>query len=151
MVLPAVIVLVVVVVVRLTLGDLRKRGKAEIAQAFPRGGVLRSEPMAVMLGLESRGQRRTSSSGPLVLTQHEIWFRQLEPKHTLRVPFASVLEVSLVRKHLGHSMKRDLVHVRFKDGTNVDSVAWFVKAPAEWRASLEARRASASAGSRSPG
>lgn len=118
----------------------RERGRREIARAFPDGGMLKAEPMASTLGLTSLGAMQARGNGALVLTAREIWFGQLVPARERRIALDAVIEVSLVRSHLGKSLARDLLHVKFRVDAGEDSEAWYVPDPAAWRDAIDAAR-----------
>ena len=59
----------------------------------------------------------------------------------LRIPLANVLEVKTVKSHLGKTVGRPLLHVRYREGDGEDSAAWFVPDVEEWKRGIAALRA----------
>ncbi len=91
------------------------------------------------VGLESRGGGQSRGNGALVLTADELWFSLLVPTHALTIRLADVTDVALVDGHLGKSVGRPLVRVRFHGEAGEDAVAWLVADPERWQHEIAAR------------
>lgn len=112
--------------------------------------MLLSETMANFFGEQSRGPAQLRGNGGLVLTEDSLVFHMLVPDRTITIPLEDVREVSLVRSHLGKSVRRDLLHVRYAVPEGTDAIAWFVRDPETWRRTLEERSPSAAADDSEP-
>lgn len=136
-------------------GAIEEAGRAKIAGRFAEGEAILSDPVANFYGLTSRGHGQIRGNGALVLTADQIWFSQLSPATELTIPRADVLEVSLVKSHLGKATAgHSLLHVRFRSGDGEDSAAWLVAEPERWLRALAdpaAAAASGRDGARDPG
>ena len=97
------------------------------------------EPMASTFGIESKGGLQGRGNGALVLTDDAIHFLMLVGSE-LRIPLANVLAVKTVKSHLGKSIARPLLHVRYREGDGEDAVAWFVPDVEDWKQRIEASR-----------
>jgi len=112
--------------------------------------MLLTETMANFFGEQSRGPAQLRGNGGLVLTDDSLVFHMLVPDRTITIPLEDVREVSLVRSHLGKTVRRDLLHVRYAVPEGTDAIAWFVRDPETWRRTLEERSPPAAAGDSGP-
>lgn len=101
--------------------------------------MLHSDIMANFFGEQSRGPAQLRGNGGLVLTDDHLVFHMLVPDRTITIPLEDVREVSPVRSHLGKTVRRDLLHVRYAVPDGTDAIAWFVRDPETWRRTLEER------------
>ena len=94
-------------------------------------------PGANFFGLESQGPMQLRGNGSLVLTPEALVFDQWVPARRLSIPRRQIIEVSTARSHLGKSVFRPLLKVRFRqqDGAE-DAVAWLVGDLESWLAAL---------------
>ena len=116
---------------------------ARLAATYPPERMLLSETMANFFGEQSRGPAQARGNGGLVLSEDSLVFHMLVPDRTITIPLDDVREVSLVRSHLGKSVRRDLLHVVYAVPDGTDAIAWFVRDPETWRRELEARSGAA--------
>jgi hypothetical protein len=129
-----------VIVPRLLVGWLRSAMSARIAKRFSSTEIVLSELAANAFGVESQGRAQVRGNGALVLTESALVFLQAVPDEELRIPLDAILETSLVRSHLGKTVGKNLVHVRFIDEGKTDSVAWWAPDPAAWVAKIDQLR-----------
>jgi hypothetical protein len=113
---------------------------ARIARHYREEELLARDLMANSFGLQSKGVFQVRGNGALVLTRGGLHFFMLLRAEDLRIPLDAILETSLVRSHLGKTVGRKLLKVRFiKDGAE-DAVAWYVRDPAAWESKLRELR-----------
>ena len=112
---------------------------ARLAAIYAPGQMLLSETMANFFGERSRGPAQVRGNGGLVLTEDSLVFHMLVPDRTITIPLEDVQEVSIVRSHLGKSVRRDLLHVAYAVPDGADAIAWFVRDPGTWQREIEAR------------
>lgn len=123
---------------------------ARLASRYAPGEMLLHETMANFFGEESRGPAQLRGNGGLVLTHDALAFHMLVPERAITIPLGDVREVSVVRSHLGKSVRRDLLHVRYAVPDGTDAIAWFVRDTGPWLRELLARAPGARAGGTAP-
>jgi hypothetical protein len=109
---------------------------ARIARHHRQEDILLRDLMANNFGLQSRGVIQLRGNGALVLTAAELHFFMLVPEEEFRIPLGAIREVSLVRAHLGKTVGRQLLKIRFTREGAEDAVAWYVRDPEAWRLKL---------------
>ncbi|HRI10873.1 MAG TPA: hypothetical protein PKW35_23805 [Nannocystaceae bacterium] len=124
-------------------GWIESEGNERLDARYQAGEVILSEPAANFFGLESKGSGQVRGNGALALTADHLWFSLLTPKTEITIPLQDVLEVSLVKGHLGKTMASPLVHVRFRTADGEDAAAWLVHDPERWRQEIAARAGAA--------
>jgi hypothetical protein len=88
-------------------------------------------------GLESRGVAQIRGNGCLALTADEVIFVMWLPRRELRIPRERISLVERAGSHLGKTVGRPLLRVRFADEIGRDdSVAWLVRDLLAWEAAL---------------
>jgi hypothetical protein len=88
-------------------------------------------------GVESRGAAQIRGNGCLGLTADEVLFVMWLPRRELRIPRERISVVERARSHLGKTVGRPLLRVRFADEVGRDdSVAWLVGDLPAWEAAL---------------
>jgi hypothetical protein len=113
-------------------GPLRKRAR----RYFEGLNVLREDD-ANSLGAESAGPWQVRGNGTLALTRDELLFAQWVPNRLLRIPRASIAEVTTTRTHLGKTIGYQLLKVVWTAETGVqDSIAMWVKDLEGWAEAL---------------
>jgi len=123
-----------------------RRGAAErIAHEIANPSeILLRETGANFFGLQSRGGRQVRGNGGLVLTHDQLRFFQLVPRREIAIPLERIEETSLVRSHCGKSVLWTLLRVTYRTGPaatkSVDSAAWYVRNPAEWKQAIDQHR-----------
>jgi len=120
-------------------GWIESEGRERIESRYRPGEALLSEPAANCFGRESKGSAQIRGNGPLVLTAEHLWFSLLVPADELTVPLIDVLDVDIVDAHLGKSVGRPLLRVRFRGSNGDDAAAWLVADPERWRREITAR------------
>lgn len=115
-------------------------GREVIDAHFTAAQIVRADPVANFFGLESQGPMQLRGNGALVLTREALWFSQFMVDRTLTVSRSSILEVKTVRSHLGKTVGRGLLHVRFAGPTGEDAVAFFVRDLDGWQADLRGQQ-----------
>ncbi|MFN2587926.1 MAG: hypothetical protein ABR613_07400 [Actinomycetota bacterium] len=121
---------------------LRKRRRAIAAEIHARLGeesIVAADESANFFGVESRGRAQLRGNGYLAASPHQILFIMWLPRRELAIPRDRVSAVERTRSHLGKTIGRQLLRVRFtNDAGRPDSVAWFVRDLPAWEAALGA-------------
>lgn len=119
---------------------LRKRRRAIAAAVRARlgeGNVVAAEGSANFFGVESKGKAQIRGNGHLAASPDEILFVMWFPRRELSIPRHRVTGVERTRSHLGKTVGRELLRVRFtNDAGEADSAAWLVRDLAAWEAVL---------------
>ena len=90
-------------------------------------------------GFESGGLMQVRGNGCLVLGAEELVFVRWLPRRTWRIALGDVLVVDAARSHLGKTVGRELLRVRFAtERGDADAVAWRVRDLAAWLRALGA-------------
>lgn len=88
-------------------------------------------------GVESGGPFQMRGSGTLALTPAELLFVMAVPRREARIPRASILDAEETRSHLGKTIGRPLLRVRFtNEAGDPDSAAWAVGDLSMWLGAL---------------
>ncbi len=111
-------------------------GRAEIAKRYSAEEIVLAEPSVNSFGLESKGALQLRGNGGLVLTAKDLHFLMLVPRREIRIPLADIREVKTVRSHLGKTVVRPLLHVRWGAGETEEAIAWWVRDVDAWKARL---------------
>jgi len=94
--------------------------------------VLR-EADANSFGVESAGKGQVRGNGSLALTEEELVFAQWVPDRIVRIPRASIIQVTTPRSHLGKTMFRKLLKVTWETESGApDSIALLVRDLDAW-------------------
>lgn len=118
---------------------LRKRRRAAASDVRARLGdsAVLVDESANFFGIESRGKAQMRGNGHLAASADEIVFVMWLPRRELTIPRERVTAVERTRSHLGKSVGRELLRVRFaNDAGEPDSVAWLVRDLGAWEAAL---------------
>jgi MFS family permease len=110
---------------------------ARLAARYRPEEVLRQELLANFFGQESLGAAQMRGNGALVLTRAGLHFFMAVPERELEIPASAIAGTEIVRWHLGKSVGRELVKVRFRTPAGEDSAAWWVSDPRGWQGELE--------------
>jgi hypothetical protein len=121
-------------------GPLRRRA----ARHFAGLDVLREDD-ANTFGVESRTAFQVRGNGTLALTADELLFAQWVPDRLVRIPRATITEVTTARSWLGKTIGRQLLVVRWTADAGGDAIALWVKDLDGWIEVLSAPRAGAPA------
>jgi hypothetical protein len=109
----------------------------EIAARLGPEKILVTDDRANFFGVESKGKAQMRGNGCLVATADEIVFVMWLPRREVRIPREHVIGIERARWHLGKSVGRELLRVRFtNDAGAPDSVAWWVADLPAWEAAL---------------
>lgn len=119
----------------------RRRGiAAEVAARLGAEGIVIADESANFFGVESRGAAQLRGNGHLAASPDRILFVMWLPRRELTIPRDRITAVERTRSHLGKSVGRELLRVRFtNDEGRPDSVAWLVRDLAAWESALGPR------------
>lgn len=102
--------------------------------------MVAADDSANFFGVESRGAAQIRGNGYLAASPDEILFIMWLPRRELAIPLSRVTAVERATSHLGKTIGRELLRVRFtNDAGQPDSVAWFVRDLPMWESALGAR------------
>lgn len=128
---------VILQVSRAALRAVARTSAERVAKRFRPEEVRRQDLTANFFGLESQGAAQLRGNGALVLTDQLLWFSRAVAEEVFEVPRADVTGVEVVRSHLGKSVGRPLLKVRFRSSNGEDSIAWCVPDVEGWRDALQ--------------
>jgi hypothetical protein len=116
---------------------LRAEALAQIESDVLRGRpAVRVDQQANFFGVESKGVTQMRGNGTLVLTADELVFALWLPRTLVRIPLRDIVTVDEAKSHLGKSIARSLLRVRWRTAGIEDTVAWWVPDLAGWTADL---------------
>ena len=119
------------------LGWLRRRAVAEVRSRLGADPILMMDDRANSFGIESAGKAQIRGNGCLAATSHQVVFVMWLPRREIRIDRAAITAVERATSHLGKTMFRPLLRIRFIDPAGrPDSVAWFVRDLPAWEAVL---------------
>ena len=99
--------------------------------------IVAIDESANCFGVESAGVWQVRGNGCLGATNDEVLFIMWFPRKELSIPRESITVVERARSHLGKSIGRELLRVRFtNDNGQPDSAAWYVRDLPVWEAAL---------------
>jgi hypothetical protein len=88
---------------------------------------------ANFFGQESKGLKQLRGNGNLMLTNHELYFKQWLKKKEILIPISNIQTVETVTSHLHKSVGRPLLKVTFLNELGkMDSMAWWVRDVNKW-------------------
>lgn len=120
----------------------RARIIAEIHDRLSPGRVLQLEDGANSFGVESRGKAQIHGNGCLAASADDILFVMWWPRREIHIPRRRVTAVERARSHLGKTIGRELLRVRFTNEEGMpDSIAWWVRDLVQWEQVLGERTA----------
>jgi hypothetical protein len=118
-------------------GWLRRRAEAHVRSMAGGRELELMDESANSFGVESRGVTQIRGNGCLALTADEILFVMWLPRRELRISRERISLVERAGSHLGKTVGRPLLRVRFADEIGrEDSVAWLVRDLPAWEAAL---------------
>lgn len=121
----------------MVLGWLRRRVAARVRARLGEDRILLMDDRASSFGIESRGVAQIRGNGCLAATDDEVLFVMWIPRRELLIERERITAVERVASHLGKTVGRPLLRVRFVDeAARPDSVAWFVRDLPTWEATL---------------
>lgn len=127
----------ILAVVRYGLGRMRVAGRQRMEHDLLRGKPPQQmDDMANFLGLQSVGAVQARGNGCLALGDDALLFAQWVPQRTVVVPLQDVIEVDEADSHLGKSIFKKLLRVRWKVDGREETAAWFVRDLPGWVTAL---------------
>lgn len=109
-----------------------------ISRVYKADQILLKDVKAMSLGLESRGVTQGRGNGGLVVTNDTLhWFQFVPESSDVVIPRSAITGVSVARSHLGKSINRDLLHVKFTYNGKPDAMAWYVTDLQAWLSQLK--------------
>lgn len=119
------------------------RGNLEraVSEYFDATHIIRKDLWANYFGRNKKGMAQIRGNGALVLTNAQLWFLLAAPRTEIDIPLDRITRVSTTRSHLGKTNFRPLLFVEFETPEGPDSIAWSLRHPDEWVATVEAARA----------
>jgi hypothetical protein len=131
------------VMARFALEAMRKPLQARVDAVYTPDALVRSDLRALSLGRESAGVWQGRGNGALVLTHQDLHFFQLVPQVELRLPLATITDLSFPHSHLGKTLPYKLLNVHFTSDGKLDTVAWYVPDLDGWKTAIATLRAQA--------
>jgi hypothetical protein len=117
----------------------RKAVAALVRAELGESEIVAIDESANCFGLDSKGVTQIRGNGCLAVTKDELLFVMWIPRREIRIPRAWITSVETTKWHLGKTMGKPLLLVRFTDDqARADSVAWYVKDLPAWEAALAA-------------
>lgn len=117
----------------------RAEALAELERDVMRGHApKRLDVGPLFLGIESKGATQLRGNGTMALTADELAFVLWLPRTMVRIPLRDIVEIDHPRKHLGKSVGRKLLRVRWRTAGIEDTVAWSVRDLDGWTTELRA-------------
>jgi hypothetical protein len=118
-------------------GWLGRRVAEQVRARLGADRILLIDERANSFGVESGGKAQIRGNGCLALTAGELLFLMWIPRRELRIERGRITSVERASSHLGKSIFRPLLRIRFIDELGrADSVAWFVRDLQAWEAAL---------------
>ncbi len=118
----------------------RRKGRLiaeEVRAELGESEIVAMDESANCFGLESKGVTQLRGNGCLAATNDELLFIMWIPRRETRIPRAWITSVERARSHLGKTIFRPLLLVRFTNDQGAqDSVAWYVRDLPAWEAAL---------------
>ena len=112
----------------------------EVKERLGPDRVLLLEDGANSFGVESRGPWQIRGNGCLGASDEEILFIMWFPRREIHIRRERVTAVERARSHLGKTIFRDLLRVRYTNDDGVpDSAAWWVRDLVRWEEVLRDR------------
>ena len=139
-----VITLVVVAIAKVTLHLIKAPLEDRIATLYKPDEIVMKDLKANNFGLESAGVWQARGNGGLILTRQALHFFMFLPRKDVRVPLDTITELTLTKRHLGKATIYDLLKVSFSVDGKMDSIAWYLADPQDWKAQIEALKAKGS-------
>lgn len=111
--------------------------EAEVRSTLGEGRIVAIDNRANCFGLESAGAMQIRGNGCLAATHDELLFIMWIPRRVIRIRRERITAIERAKSHLGKTIFRPLLHVRFSDDQGKpDSVAWYVRNLLGWEATL---------------
>src|SRR5688500_15508607 len=112
----------------MVLGWLRRRVAAAVRARLGEGRIQLMDDRANSFGVESRGVAQMRGNGCLAAPSDEVLFVMWIPRRELRIARDRITAVERVASHLGKTIGRPLLRLRYIDEVGrSDSVAWYVR------------------------
>lgn len=115
----------------------RQRVAAEVRERLGETEIVAIDESANCFGVQSAGVFQIRGNGCLGATHDEVLFIMWLPRKEVSIPRERVTAVERAKAHLGKTIGRELLRVRFtNDAGQPDSVAWYVRDLPTWEATL---------------
>lgn len=121
---------------KLVLTPARQSTSYRVSKQFGRNDIVREQPLARLIGLESSGTAADSALGTLLIATGRLNFVSTTGQFDLDIPLADVRSVELVRSHLGVATGMPLLLVRYTHAGADDSAAFHLPYADEWHLAL---------------
>jgi hypothetical protein len=116
---------------------LRRRAEARLRSMAGERELELIDDSANSFGVESRGVAQIRGNGCLALTADEVLFVMWLPRRELRISRKRISVVERAGSHLGKTVGRPLLRIRFADDLGRDdSAAWLIRDLPAWEAVL---------------
>ena len=140
LILDFVLILIALVIIAqfATLAWVKRKSRSAIRSRYSPQDIIMQSLVANSFGQTSKGLSQVRGNGALVLTKDEIWFRLALPARELTIPLKSITSISIKESHLKKKKARPLLYIEFNSLWGIDSAAWMVKGPEEWKRAIEA-------------
>jgi hypothetical protein len=109
-----------------------------IYENFDMTEIIGATTKANFFGVKSRGSKQLRGNGAIVLTKDQLFFIRAVPFKEYMIYTKSIQRVSLPSSFNGKSVFSKLLCVHFTNDGIEDSIAWAIKNPEKWKASIEA-------------
>ncbi len=121
----------------MVLGWMRRRATRSVRQLVGEGSIVAIDDRANGFGVTSAGVVQIRGNGCLAASRDELVFVMWVPKRELRIPRARITGIERTRWHLGKTVGRELLLVRFtNERGEEDAAAWLVRDLPLWEATL---------------
>jgi hypothetical protein len=116
---------------------LRRRAAEDVRSHLGADDIVLMDEGANSFGIESKGVAQIRGNGCLAASDEELMFVMWLPRREIRIPRNMITSVERTNSHLGKSMGRPLLLVRFTDEAgSPDSIAWLVSDLEAWQSAL---------------
>jgi hypothetical protein len=115
----------------------RRRFAEQVRARLGESEILVMDDLANCFGVESSGVTQIRGNGCLAATSDEVLFLMWTPRKEITIPRDRITAVERADSHLGKSIFRPLLRIRYTDDQGrADSVAFAVRDLPAWEAAL---------------
>ena len=119
------------------MGRIFSKSVDEIMKKYAKQGV-RMKGNANFFGIESHGVMQIRGNGILLLTETDLVFGMFRPNREFTIPLDKIEKIELADSHLSKTVFQPLLKVYFtNEEGDMDSVAWWLANPTEWKKVME--------------
>ena len=137
---PKAIVLGLIVFMFARLKKTVARRRVEMQEILAGRTPIREDSSVNCFGLESLGPMQLRGNGLLALASDELVFLMFVPRRVVSMPLDRIVVVDECDSWLGKTVFQPLLRVAWQEGAGQERVAFWVRDPSGWRASIEAAR-----------